>query len=120
VNGGKPGPARLLARCLLGLAGGAAVFLGLKALFPGPASDWHTLGRFVRYGAAGLWASAGAPWLFLALRLAARWAGPQGGCLPVTRGASNLPCAPGNTRGAGSREKAGILGDAWGTRSVAP
>ncbi|GAB6393232.1 MAG: phosphatase PAP2 family protein [Treponematales bacterium] len=72
VNGGKPGPARLLARCLLGLAGGAAVFLGLKALFPGPSSDWHTLGRFVRYGAAGLWASAGAPWLFLALRLAGK------------------------------------------------
>jgi membrane-associated phospholipid phosphatase len=94
VNGGKPGPARLLARCLLGLAGGAAVFLGLKALFPGPASDWHTLGRFVRYGAAGLWASAGAPWLFLSLRLAARRAGFCPCCgfrlacpaPPVTRG----------------------------------
>ncbi|GHV79628.1 membrane protein [Spirochaetia bacterium] len=59
-----------LPRYLLGIAGGILIYQALKALpFLGAASPYYDLGRFVRYGLLGLWASAGAPWLFLRLRL---------------------------------------------------
>ncbi|MFP3043340.1 phosphatase PAP2 family protein [Treponema primitia] len=73
------------ARCLryiLGFAGGVLIYRGFKVLFPGQgsifsalpywgaASPFYELGRFVRYGLLGLWASAGAPRLFLRFRLA--------------------------------------------------
>jgi membrane-associated phospholipid phosphatase len=87
--GGGALPVRLL-RYALGLAGGAMIYLGLKLAFPGgdsafsalsfwgAASPYHELGRFVRYGLLGLWASALAPRLFLALRLADRQPGNRG------------------------------------------
>jgi membrane-associated phospholipid phosphatase len=71
-----------LIRYALGLAGGALIYLGLILAFPGgdslfsalpfwgAASPYYELGRFVRYGLLGLWASALAPRLFLGLRLA--------------------------------------------------
>jgi membrane-associated phospholipid phosphatase len=74
-------PARLL-RYALGLAGGALIYLGLKRAFPGEdsffsslpywgaSSPYYGLGRFLRYGLLGFWASALAPRLFLQLRLA--------------------------------------------------
>jgi hypothetical protein len=74
-------PVRLL-RYTLGLAGGALIYQGLKLTFPGgdsifstlpswgTASPYYELGRFVRYGLLGLWASALAPRLFLGLHLA--------------------------------------------------
>jgi membrane-associated phospholipid phosphatase len=74
-------PARLL-RYALGLAGGALLYLGLRLALPGgdslfsalppwgAASPYYELGSFVRYGLLGLWASALAPRLFLALGLA--------------------------------------------------
>jgi membrane-associated phospholipid phosphatase len=74
-------PVRLL-RYALGLAGGALLYLGLKLAFPGgdslfsslpywgAGSPHYELGRFVRYGLLGLWASALAPRLFLGLHLA--------------------------------------------------
>jgi membrane-associated phospholipid phosphatase len=74
-------PVRLI-RYALGLAGGALIYRGLKQVFPGgdslfsalpswgAGSPYYELGRFVRYGLLGLWASALAPRLFLALRLA--------------------------------------------------
>jgi membrane-associated phospholipid phosphatase len=73
------------ARCLryvLGIAGCALTYRALGLVFPGgdsifsalpfwgAASPYYDLGRFIRYGLLGLWASAGAPWLFLRLRLA--------------------------------------------------
>jgi hypothetical protein len=81
VNGsaGFSGAPALAVRCLrfvLGIAGGALIYRILKAVFPGgdsvfaalpfwgEASPYYDLGRFVRYGLLGLWASAGAPWLF--------------------------------------------------------
>jgi membrane-associated phospholipid phosphatase len=78
-----PAPVRLL-RYALGLAGGALIYLGLKMAFPGgdslfsslpywgASSPYHGLGRFLRYGLTGFWASALAPRLFLRLRLAER------------------------------------------------
>jgi membrane-associated phospholipid phosphatase len=79
-------PVRLL-RYALGLAGGALIYRGLALALPGGdslfaslpswnaawgvASPYYELGRFVRHGLLGLWASALAPRLFLSLRLAA-------------------------------------------------
>jgi membrane-associated phospholipid phosphatase len=82
VRGRKPGGFILGARYLLGLAGAAVIYLGLRRVLPGEtsflaeiplwgaASPYYELGRFLRYGLLGLWASAGAPWLFRAVGLA--------------------------------------------------
>jgi membrane-associated phospholipid phosphatase len=68
-------------RFAVGIAGSVLIYRVLKAVFPGgdsifaaapfwgEGSPYYDLGRFVRYGLLGLWASAGAPWLFLRLRL---------------------------------------------------
>jgi hypothetical protein len=60
-------------RVLRFVIGGVIVFalrLGLGAVFDGlePALAW----RIVRYTLIGLWAAVGAPWVFLATRLAER------------------------------------------------
>jgi membrane-associated phospholipid phosphatase len=74
----QPALKRVL-RCALGLAGAALVFKVLSLLLPGETSlfkelpywgELYELGRFIRYGILGLWASAGAPWFFLRLGLA--------------------------------------------------
>ena len=90
VRGGKPGAFILAGRYILGLAGSAVIYLGLRRLLPGEASflaeipvwgaasPYYELGRFLRYGLLGLWAAAGAPWLFLRLGLA-------GGAAPSDR-----------------------------------
>jgi membrane-associated phospholipid phosphatase len=71
----------LALRYLLGIAGAAFLVQGLKYFFPGEDSmfaalPWfgkdsslYELARFLRYGILGLWASAGAPWVFLKLKL---------------------------------------------------
>lgn len=57
-------------RVLPGLVGILILYLGLKAIFPrGDAFIPYTL-RYLRFALIGLWVSAGAPWLFLKLRLA--------------------------------------------------
>jgi membrane-associated phospholipid phosphatase len=68
-------------RFFLGALGGALIYQGLTALLGGnsalaarlplPGAGNYELGRFIRYGVLGLWFSAGAPWLFLRLGLAA-------------------------------------------------
>jgi glycerophosphoryl diester phosphodiesterase len=61
------------ARFFLGAAGGVLIYLGCNALLgrlPFLGTGYYELSRFLRYGLLGLWASAGAPWLFLRLRLA--------------------------------------------------
>jgi membrane-associated phospholipid phosphatase len=77
-------------RTLLGLAGAGLIYLGLKKLLPGEGSllaelpgwggdsPFYGLGRFIRYALLGFWGSAGAPRLFLALRLAAPAKGEEG------------------------------------------
>ena len=82
INGKKPGVRVMLLRCLTGFLGLAVIYLGLKLLFPGEgslfrnipawgeASPYYELGRFIRYGLVGLWASAGAPRMFQRMGLA--------------------------------------------------
>jgi membrane-associated phospholipid phosphatase len=60
----KAQPLTAALRVLTGFAGAAAVYMGLKALFPGPSSEWYELFRFVRYMAVGFWVAAGAPLVF--------------------------------------------------------
>ena len=47
-----------------------ALYLGLKAVFPGEESSLYLVFRFLHYWLIGLWISLGAPWLFRLLRLA--------------------------------------------------
>jgi membrane-associated phospholipid phosphatase len=63
-------------RCLAGFAGIAVIYAVLRLLLPGEgslfsyvplwgrSSPFYELGRFLRYGLTGLWASAGAPMFF--------------------------------------------------------
>jgi len=66
----------VFSRCLIGFAGLVVIYFVLKLLFPGEgslfsyvplwgdASPFYELGRFIRYGMIGLWASVGAPMVF--------------------------------------------------------
>jgi membrane-associated phospholipid phosphatase len=66
----------MLLRCITGFAGLVVIYFVLRLLFPGEGSlfsdiplwgetsPFYELGRFIRYGAVGLWASAGAPMVF--------------------------------------------------------
>lgn len=57
-------------RFLLGVAVVAAIYFGLRFIFPAEGDSLYAVFRFVRYGLVGLWISIGAPWLFLRLGLA--------------------------------------------------
>ena len=57
-------------RFLVGTIGLFALYLGLKFVFPGEGEPLYFAMRVVRYALVGLWATLGAPWLFLRLRLA--------------------------------------------------
>ncbi len=71
----------MLLRCITGFAGLVVIYFVLRLLFPGEgslfsyihfwgqASPFYELGRFIRYGMVGLWASAGAPMIFQRLGL---------------------------------------------------
>ncbi|HCM27068.1 MAG: hypothetical protein A2Z99_20055 [Treponema sp. GWB1_62_6] len=69
ADGGRPRLPVLASRYLIGLAGTGIIYIGLKAAFPGEESEWYSLFRFVRYSLLGAWTTAGAPWIFLRLRL---------------------------------------------------
>lgn len=56
-------------RFLLGGTIVAALYLGLKMVFPGEESPFYLAFRFLRYGVVGLWTTSGAPWLFQIVRL---------------------------------------------------
>jgi hypothetical protein len=47
----------------------AALYLGLKVVFPGEESALYLVFRFLRYWLIGVWITLGAPWLFRLLRL---------------------------------------------------
>ncbi|WP_304223450.1 phosphatase PAP2 family protein [Gracilinema caldarium] len=70
ASGKRPGFLVLLARYILGIIGAVIIYGGLKMVFPPEGSPWYALGRFSRYAILGAWVSAGAPWLFLKLKLA--------------------------------------------------
>jgi membrane-associated phospholipid phosphatase len=65
-------------RFLLGIVGAAIIYFGLRFIIPGKDSlfnitalePFYELGRFIRYGLLGFWASYGAPRLFLKFGLA--------------------------------------------------
>jgi membrane-associated phospholipid phosphatase len=59
-------------RLLIGAAVLLALRFGLKAIFPDEGEALYVLMRFVRYMVVGLWATLGAPWLFVKLKLASR------------------------------------------------
>ena len=59
------------ARFLVGVAIVAAIFFGLRLVSPAEGQSLHGAFRYVRYSLVGLWISAGAPWLFLKVKLAA-------------------------------------------------
>lgn len=63
-------PAQLILRYLIGIAGVAVLYLGLSAIFPHGEDLISQLLRLVRYALIALWVSAGAPFLFIKLRLA--------------------------------------------------
>jgi hypothetical protein len=63
------------ARYVVGVVVVALLYFGLDAFFAYLAADETAFGyalRFIRYAAATLWVTLGAPWLFLRLRLAVR------------------------------------------------
>lgn len=70
AQGKQPSFLELVLRYLIGMVGAVLIYVGLKALFPGENSPWYALGRFTRYALLGAWVSAGAPWVFLQLKLA--------------------------------------------------
>jgi membrane-associated phospholipid phosphatase len=59
-------------RLLLGAIVLLALRFGLKAVFPDEGEALYALMRFVRYVVVGLWATLGAPWMFVRLGLASR------------------------------------------------
>ena len=89
INGKKPGIRIMLFRCLTGLIGVVIVYLGLRLILPGEgslfasipiwgkASPFYEIGRFLRYGMLGFWASAGAPYIFQRMGLAAAKSNPK-------------------------------------------
>jgi membrane-associated phospholipid phosphatase len=63
-------PVQKLLRLLIGVTVIAGLYLGLKAVFPAEGENQYALFQFLRYGFIGAWASYGAPWVFLKLKLA--------------------------------------------------
>lgn len=56
-------------RYLLGLVGVGLLWFGLGAVFPRGEELLPYILRFLRYALVGLWVAAGAPWLFVRLKL---------------------------------------------------
>jgi membrane-associated phospholipid phosphatase len=89
VRGERPGGLILAARYFTGIAGAGIIYIAMKFLLPGEgslfaalpgwgfASPYYELGRFLRYGSMGLWAAAGAPWVFCRVGLAEAAPGPS-------------------------------------------
>lgn len=57
-------------RIILGFVIIAAIYYGLKLIFPGKESNLYQLFRFIRYGLVGFTATFLAPKLFVVLKLA--------------------------------------------------
>jgi hypothetical protein len=56
-------------RFLIGGIVVVALYIGLKAVFPGEGAALYLPFRFLRYALIGLWATLGGPWLFTRLRM---------------------------------------------------
>jgi hypothetical protein len=57
-------------RFLVGLVGVAILYFGLKLIFPSGDGALPYFFRYLRYSLVGAWVSAGAPWVFLRMKLA--------------------------------------------------
>ncbi len=57
-------------RLLIGVSVLAALYVGLKLIFPAEGEPLYATMRVLRYALVGLWGALGAPWLFRRLRLA--------------------------------------------------
>lgn len=57
-------------RLILGVVGILAIYAGLKAIFPHNEDLLSYVFRYLRFALVGAWISAGAPWLFVKLKLA--------------------------------------------------
>ncbi|MCL2129436.1 MAG: phosphatase PAP2 family protein [Treponema sp.] len=91
INGENPHIKIMFLRCFMGFLGLAVIYMGLRLIFPGEGSLFHSIplwgagspfyeiGRFVRYGLLGLWASAGAPMIFMQMGIAEKSVGSNGG-----------------------------------------
>jgi membrane-associated phospholipid phosphatase len=123
VRGKRPGGGIWCARYVIGITCLLALQFLLRVLLPGEdalfggsalwgaASPWSRLGRFVRYGGLGFFASVGAPWLFIRLGLAGRDtpAGTDAGAdapAPAVTAPREVPTAPGEAA-ASTSETAG-------------
>jgi membrane-associated phospholipid phosphatase len=58
------GPGSAAIRLLIGFCGAFVLYAGPRLLFPGGASPWYGLFRFIRYAILGFWVTFIAPWLF--------------------------------------------------------
>ena len=82
INGKRPEVRIFILRALVGFAGMAVIYIVLRFVFPGEgslfadvpiwgeASPFYEIGRFIRYGLVGFWASAGAIYVFRRMGLA--------------------------------------------------
>ena len=61
---------QLAMRYFLGVAGVLIIRYGLKFIFPEGEYAWAYFLRYVRYTLIGFWVAAGAPWMFIRLKLA--------------------------------------------------
>jgi membrane-associated phospholipid phosphatase len=59
-------------RFLIGVLGIISLYFGLKIIFPQAGQCAYQFFRFIRYAILGLWIGAGAPWIFLKLKLVGR------------------------------------------------
>ena len=57
-------------RYIVGVLGVMVIWMGLRAIFPEGETLLPYSLRYVRYTLTGFWISAGAPWMFLKVRLA--------------------------------------------------
>lgn len=72
-RGGFSTDGTFLQRCvriLAGLIGLLILYVGLKLILPSGKDFLPTALRYIRYGLVGVWVSAGAPWLFIRMKLA--------------------------------------------------
>ena len=72
INAGEGTLLQKLGRFIIGIALLAVIFFGCKLIFPKDGHAFYQFARFFRYALVGIWASLGAPWLFLRLKLAER------------------------------------------------
>jgi hypothetical protein len=65
LSAGQVPPRSAVIRLAAGFSGALILYFGLRLIFPGSASSWYGLFRFIRYAILGFWVSFIAPRLFV-------------------------------------------------------